>query len=174
MNLVFDVEANGLLKDVSSIHCVCIYDIDNDQTSIFNDVGTGEPITRAVTMLEEAEHVVGHNIINYDLPALKKCYPFFDFKGQAVDTLILSHVYHANLLDIDKKRKWLDMPAKLYGSHSLKAYGYRLGEHKAEIETAWDSWSQEMEDYMAQDVVVTRKLWKHFLPYLTGSKWSTK
>ena len=174
MNLVFDIEANGLLQDVSKIHCIGIYDIDTGQTSVFNDEGgCDEPITRGVTMLEEAECLIGHNIINYDLPALSTCYPFFDYKGQTIDTLILSHVYHANILDIDKKRKWKDMPAKLYGSHSLEAYGYRLSEHKAQIDTDWNCWSQEMQDYMKQDVVVTNKLWKHFLPYLSGSKWST-
>ena len=174
MNLVFDIEANGLLADVSTIHCIGIYNLDTDETHVFNDQGTCEPITRGVTMLEEATNLVGHNIINYDLPVIQSCYPFFDFKGQTVDTLILSHVYHANILDIDKERQWKDMPSKLYGSHSLKAYGYRLNEHKAEIDTEWHEWSQEMEDYMKQDVVVTRKLWKHFLPYLNGSKWSTK
>ena len=172
MNLVFDIEANGLPRQVSKIHCIGIYDLDNNEYTSYNDNG-GDPITRAVTMIMEAEHVVGHNIINYDLPVIKACYPFFEPEGEAVDTLILSHVYHANLMDLDKKRKWVDMPAKLYGSHSLKAYGYRLDEHKAEIETDWKEWSQEMEDYMEQDVIVTRKLWKHFLPYLRGSKWST-
>ena len=115
MNLVFDIEANGLLQDVSKIHCIGIYDIDTGQTSVFNDEGgCDEPITRGVTMLEEAECLIGHNIINYDLPALSTCYPFFDYKGQTIDTLILSHVYHANILDIDKKRKWKDMPANVW------------------------------------------------------------
>ena len=78
-------------------------------------------------------------------------------------------------MDIDKKRQWRHMPLQLYGRHSLEAYGYRLGEYKGDFgkTSDWKEWSQEMQDYMKQDVVVTNKLWKHFLPYLSGSKWST-
>ena len=64
------------------------------------------------------------------------------------------------------------MPLQLYGRHSLEAYGYRLGEYKGNFSqsTDWKEWSQEMEDYCVQDVNVTEKLWKHFLPYLNGSR----
>lgn len=175
MNLVFDIETNGLLDNVSTIHCIGIYDLDNHETHIFNDKGGDKaPITRGITMLEEADSIIGHNVIGFDCPAIQKIYPFFKPQGMVVDTLIMSRCYHANLLELDQKRRWPEMPAKLYGSHSLKAYGYRLGENKAEIETDWSDWSQEMEDYMEQDVVVTRKLWKHFHPYLNGSKWSSR
>ena len=63
------------------------------------------------------------------------------------------------------------MPTKLYGSHSLKAYGYRLGLHKGDFgeDTDWKEWSQEMQDYCVQDVKVTEKLCEHFRPYLLGS-----
>jgi hypothetical protein len=63
------------------------------------------------------------------------------------------------------------MPLQLYGRHSLEAYGYRLKEYKGcfSKDTDWSEWSQEMEDYMNQDVLVTEKLWQHFQKYLTGS-----
>mgnify|MGYP003152436772 FL=1 len=62
------------------------------------------------------------------------------------------------------------MELQHYGRHSLQAYGYRLCEHKAKFgeTTDWSEWSQEMEDYCAQDVEVTKKLCDHFHPYLTG------
>jgi hypothetical protein len=71
---------------------------------------------------------------------------------------------------IDKRRNLEDMPLQLYGRHSLEAYGWRLGEHKGTFakQTDWKDWSQEMEDYMVQDVQVTHKLWKHFHKYLNG------
>ena len=55
-------------------------------------------------------------------------------------------------------------------THSLEAYGYRLGEYKGDFAktTDWKEWSQEMQDYCVQDVNVTTKLWRHFLPYLNG------
>ena len=92
--------------------------------------------------------------------------------GIIIDTLILSRLYHPNLLDIDKKHAWKHMPLQLYGRHSLESYGYRLGEYKGSFahNTDWKNWSQEMEDYCVQDVNVTTKLWNHFLPYLNGSR----
>ena len=114
---------------------------------------------------------MGHNIISYDLRVLKKLYPFFDPQGEVIDTLILSRLYHPNMLQLDQKMQWKDMPTKLYGRHSLESYGYRLSELKGDYgkENDFKVWSQEMQDYCVQDVAVTRKLCDHFHPYLTGS-----
>ena len=96
----------------------------------------------------------------------------YEWTRIAIDTLLLSRLYHPNLLDIDKQHAWKHMPLQLYGRHSLESYGYRLGEYKGNFSqsTDWQDWSQEMEDYCVQDVNVTTKLWKHFLPYLNGSR----
>jgi uncharacterized protein YprB with RNaseH-like and TPR domain len=173
MNLIFDIETNGLYNDVTCIHCIGIYDLDTEETLVFNDTGNAQPITKGVQLLEDASAIVGHNIIGYDLPVIKKLYPWFAPNGLTVDTLILSRLYFANRLDLDNqdKRKLKQMPLQLYGRHSLESYGYRLGEYKGSFSksTDWKNWSEEMQDYMIQDVKVTTKLWTHFQPYLTGS-----
>ena len=70
--IIFDIETNGLLYDLSKIHCVVLFDTETDETHVFNDEGGDkEPIIRAITMLDDAEQIVGHNIINYDIPAIK-------------------------------------------------------------------------------------------------------
>mgnify|MGYP002831322179 CR=1 FL=1 len=53
-------------------------------------------------------------------------------------------------------------PARLYGSHSLKAWGYRIGEFKGEFgeTTDWEEFSEEMLTYCQQDVKVNVKLFK--------------
>ena len=170
--LIFDLETNGLLHDLSCIHCLVIYNVEADQTTVYNDTGNTEPIVRGISFLEEADCIAGHNIIGYDIPAIKKLYPWFEPKGTVIDTLLLSRLYHADLLAIDRKRNWKGMPMQLYGRHSLEAYGYRLGEAKGEFgkDADWSDWSQEMQDYCVQDVVVTKKLCKHFHPYLTGAR----
>ena len=170
--LIFDIETDGLVHDVSHIHCAVIYDTEDDSYAQYNDSGTQDPIVRAITRLEEADRVVGHNIINYDLRVIRKLYPFFSPVGDVVDTLLLSRLYHPNLMEVDKRQTWKHMPLQLYGRHSLEAYGYRLGEFKGNFakETDWSDWSQEMEDYCTQDVKVTTKLCDHFLPYLNGSR----
>ena len=170
--IIFDIEANGLVHDVSSIHCIVLHNTEDGTTTCYNDAGNTEPIIRAITTLEEADRIVGHNIINYDLRVITKLYPFFSPVGDVIDTLLLSRLYHPNLMEIDKKHAWKGMPLKLYGRHSLEAYGYRLGEHKGDFgkESDWSEWSQEMQDYCKQDVVVTTKICNHFQPYLSGSR----
>ena len=37
--LVFDLETNGLLNDVTCIHCLVIYDSETDETICYNDQG---------------------------------------------------------------------------------------------------------------------------------------
>jgi len=178
--LIFDIETNGLLYNVTTIHCLVIYDTETDQTLVFNDQSferagdkpAPQPIVRGVQLLEDADLVAGHNIIGYDLPVLRKLYGWFGRTGDCLDTLLLSRLYHPNLMEIDKQNKWADMPLKLYGSHSLEAYGYRLKENKGTFakETDWSDWCQEMQDYCVQDVKVTTKLCHHFQPYLNGSR----
>ena len=182
--IVFDLEANGLLHDVTKIHCIALHWCKEDITESFNDepygngsfcikeeapMASGHSITTALGLLETADTLIGHNIIGYDIPVIKRLYPWFNPTGTIVDTLILSRLYSPNLLGIDKKRD--EIPSKLFGRHSLEAYGYRLGEHKGDYgkDTDWSQWSQEMEDYCIQDVVVTTKLCEHFHPYLIGS-----
>jgi hypothetical protein len=163
MNLVFDIETDGLLDDVTRVHCLGIYDLDAKETYVFNDQGDQQPLTRGIQMLEDADCIIGHNIIGYDIPVLKHLYPWFT-APPAIDTLVISRVIHSDILAVDNKRKWKTMPVQLYGRHSLEAYGHRLGEYKGCFgkDTDWKEWSPEMQEYMLQDVVVTTKLWHHF------------
>ena len=171
--LVFDIETNGLLHDVSEIHCIATFDTETEEEDVFNDQpDETQSIRNGIHKIMEADTIAGHNIINYDLAVLRKLSPEFNTDAECVDTLILSRLYHPNMMAIDLKRKWTHMPLQLYGRHSLEAYGYRLGEYKGEFgkTSDWQEWSQEMQDYMVQDVKVTTKLCDHFHPYLTGSR----
>ena len=172
VSLIFDLETDGLLKDVSTIHCLAIYDIDTEETFSYNDTGNEEPVVRGIQRLADADCIIGHNIIGYDIPVLRKLFPWFISPGTVIDTLLLSRLYHADMMKLDKKHNWKHMPSQLYGRHSLESYGYRLGEFKGSFgkSTDWQNWSQEMEDYCIQDVHVTTKLWKHFQPYLNGTR----
>ena len=170
ITLLFDIETTPLNAERTEIHCIVTLDYDTGEITRYNDTGTAEPITRAVTTLMDADTIIGHNIIGFDIPKIKECYPFFEPKGRIVDTLLLSRLYHPDMLDVDRKAQVNGMPPKLYGRHSLESYGYRLGEYKGNFgETSdWREWSKEMEDYCEQDTIVTRELCHHFQPYLTG------
>ena len=118
----------------------------------------------------EADLIVAHNGISYDTPQIKKHFAWFDHHHQ-IDTLILSRFFCTNLREVDLKKKYTMMPAKLYGSHSLEAWGYRLKCHKDEFgkQADWGQWSPEMQAYCVQDVTVLVKLWNHFQTYLNPS-----
>ena len=178
---MFDLESNGLLNDATRIHCIALNWCEEDITESFNDepytdspkelpMGSSYSITTALSWLETADVLVGHNIIGFDIPLIKRLYPWFDPSGVIVDTLLLSRLYHPDLFDLDERRYW-NLPKKLKGRHSLEAYGHRLGEYKGDFsqETDWKTWSREMEDYCIQDVIVTKKLCEYFHPYLIGS-----
>ena len=170
--LIFDLETDGFLAKCTKVHCLSIFNTETEELTTYNDEGSKDPIVRGVTYLEEAKEICGHNIIGFDIPVLKKLFPFFESQGTSIDTLLLSRLYHPNMMDLDKKHKWRNMPLQLYGRHSLESYGYRLGEYKGDFGKTcnWECWSQDMQDYCEQDVIVTNKLWKHFQPYLNGSR----
>ena len=176
---MFDLETNGLLNDATRIHCIALHWCKDNITQSFNDekycenpkelpMGSGYSITTALGLLETADVLIGHNIIGFDIPVIKRLYPWFNPDGDIIDTLILSRLYHPDLLGVDKKSN--KIPSKLFGRHSLEAYGHRLGVLKGDYgkDTDWKEWSREMEDYCVQDVVVTTKLCEHFHQYLTG------
>jgi DNA polymerase I-like protein with 3'-5' exonuclease and polymerase domains len=94
-------------------------------------------------------------------------FPWFDAKGiELCDTLILSRQFFPHVLGIDYKIRKKDMPMKLYGRHSLEAWGWRLDYHKGDYKdhADWSVWSQEMQDYCVRDVEVTSLLWKRLQP----------
>ena len=169
MQLVFDIETDGLNPTV--IWCIVAID---DKGKLYNY--PEDKIDEGIELLKNADKIIGHNIIGFDIPIIKKMYPWFNPQGEIVDTLVLSRLYHPNMIEIDKRRNWKHMPLQLYGRHSLESYGYRLGEYKGNFgkDTDWSTWSQEMEDYCVQDVAVTQKLCNHFHRYLSGSNLNTK
>ena len=159
--LLFDLESTGLLRCGSTIHCLVIRDTDGD-TQVF-DYKPERAVIQGVKLLENADVLIGHNIISYDIPLLKEQYPDFEYDGELMDTLVLSRLYYPNIIDRDYERRPQGMPQRLYGRHSLEAWGYRLKCFKGDFakhEGAWDSYTPEMLDYCIQDTEVTLKLYQ--------------
>lgn len=157
--MLFDLETDGLdLQAISKIHVLAVYDYQTERFYRFDK----EKVSEGVRFLEKADVIVGHNIINFDVPVIQKFFPSFEPK-QVLDTLVWARLVYADIKDIDyrlynKGR----LPGKYIGSHSLEAYGFRLGVLKDDFhETAdWSEWSQEMSDYCEQDVRVTKALYE--------------
>jgi hypothetical protein len=141
-----------------------VKDLDTGEVYRFNDTGTAASLTEGINLLAEADVLVGHNIVGFDIPVITSIYPFFQPEGKTYDTLILSRMFFPDILQRDYRKKPIGMPGKLYGRHSLEAWGYRLGDYKGEFgkTTDWSDWSQEMEDYCEQDVHVGMTLFELF------------
>ena len=99
--IVFDIETDGLLRTVSKVHCLVTYDTTTDKLTAYNNQGNCPSIVDGLQELSKAEHLIGHNIIGYDLPALKLVYPHFKLEGKPFDTLVLSRLFHPNMYEVD-------------------------------------------------------------------------
>ena len=161
--LVFDIETDGLLEEASKIHSLVIQDIETGAlTSCTDNAPDYHSVIEGLEMLSTADMIVGHNIVNYDLPVLRKLFPGWNTAASPIDTILMSRLYLPNILDYDfaLERKGRHIPPKLKGKHSLEAWGYRLTEYKGDFgkETDWQQWTPEMQRYCEQDVAVTASL----------------
>lgn len=156
MKYVFDLESNGLYNDVSTVHCIVLKDIDSNKIIQVD-------VKEALKLLSEADLIIGHNIIKYDIPVLKKLYGF-KTKAKVFDTLVATRLIWSDLTDSDMKRvHTINYPRSLVNRHSLKAWGIRLGNYKQQIDTDWSVFTQEMLEYCIQDVEVTHTLYQKIL-----------
>ena len=86
MNLVFDIETDGL--DASVIWCIVAKDIDTNQVHSF----CPERIEEGLEMLEKSKLLIGHNIVGFDIPVLKKLTGMSFKDKKVIDTLVLSRL----------------------------------------------------------------------------------
>ena len=167
MALLFDIETDGFLDVVTKIHCLVIKDTETDEVWANH---TPEDITCGLKLLMSAADkpiIAGHNVIKYDIPVIQKLYPWFKVdQSKVYDTLVVSRLIFSDLRERDggNIEKGL-LPTKLWASHSLKAWGYRLGILKGEFkeqngEDAFKVFTPEMLEYCVQDVEVTHALYK--------------
>lgn len=171
---VFDAETNGLLratktaKAMDRIHCLVLRDADTHETLIFRRNAKENTIADGVALLQGADEIIGHNIAHFDIKAIQLLYPDFVPQGVVTDTLVLSRLIIPDTKGGDfRLHKNGHIPGYLIGSHSLDAWGYRLGKHKGDYAKEmikngldpWSEWNQEMEDYCVNDVDVTELLW---------------
>lgn len=144
---VFDIETDGLLLQCTRMWIFAAYNLDTKETRYWleGDLGWQEEMSKATL-------VVGHNILGFDVFALKKLFNFDFPKDCAIhDTLIMSMV-------LNYKRFGND-------GHSLRRWGEFLGNYKGDW-TDWSQYSPEMLEYCLQDVKVSTMVYNTLVPEL--------
>lgn len=169
---VLDIESDGLLPELTKIHCIVLKNVEDGSLISCADQPGYHSIESALDYISEADLLVGHNIIKFDLPALKKIYPGLKLKPscQFYDTLVASRLFWPELEPVDRA-KWSHIAPKYMGRHSLAAWGERLGVAKIkfaedakkdpDVTNVWDKWSDRMQTYCEGDVSVSLALYKY-------------
>jgi DNA polymerase I len=147
--LVYDLETDGLLPEVSKIHVCCTYDIDTGEEWYSTDT------IEIVKQLESADHLICHNQLDYDLPVLEK---LFNWKPneetRITDTLILSRLGNPDRLCHPQQLR----DEYKAGPHSLGAWGYRIGVGKPDHED-WSTYSEAMLHRCQADVRINARIY---------------
>src|ERR1700676_5707275 len=156
MNIILDLETNGLLYECTKIHCAVVRKSETEYR-LFKD-----PKTEDDNILDYFQELkgrldftfIGHNIFGFDNEVLKKLYNIDLTKtNKVIDTYIMSQVLFGDLA----KRDFGDpkLPKQFVGKHSLEAWGHRLGVYKGEYTGGFEEYNDEMGEYCIQDTLVT-------------------
>ena len=138
--IVFDIEANGLNPD--KVWVIVAHELDTQETKVFSGTTLYDFNTYIQDLHGDVYELIGHNIIDYDIPVLERILGTDFGSCNVTDTLVLSRL-------ADPSRE---------GGHSLEAWGQRLGCPKGE-HNDWDNYSPEMVEYCEQDVRVNVKVY---------------
>jgi DNA polymerase I-like protein with 3'-5' exonuclease and polymerase domains len=148
MELVFDIEANGFLFEADTIWCIVAID-ENDKVYSFRP----NQIKEGVKLLQSADKLIGHNIIGYDIPLIRKLYDINLYDTDKVlDTLTISRL--AN-------------PVR-EGGHSIEKWGYRLGGVQKQVHEDWTQFSEEMLTRCIKDVKINKTLFNYLKKECVG------
>ena len=154
--LVFDIEANGFYEKVNKIHCIVTKDIHTGEINQYPP----DRVEDGIRALMDANVLIGHNIIRYDVPVLEKLYPQYKLSDKLLmDTFTLS-----SLLNADRPS-----PVGSNKPHSLEAWGIRCGRDKVEHED-WDHYSPEMLHRCTEDVQINQLVFNHLMEEITRDK----
>lgn len=152
MRLVFDIETNPIdftkgdhLRQAHTVWCIYTYDVDTKKEKYWaNDDGpfVNELLAECLHYLGNADELIGHNIIEFDVPVLGTLFNFRP-KGRLTDTLVLSRLFNP-----DRE-----------GGHSLESWGERFGFPKGKFDD-FTKYSEEMLEYCRTDVFITEKIFR--------------
>jgi len=165
----FDIETDGLLDAMTRVHCLVIRTADGEVVP-FREA----EIQGGLRYLDTFDLLIGHNAVEFDVPALQKRHPGWRPAAKLRDTLVSARLIWPDVKDQDfaRARRGCAFPMRYAGRHSLAAWGHRLGVYKGDFgeRTDWAEFSEEMLAYCVQDTLVTAALWEHILATNTAEQ----
>ena len=93
-NIILDIETDGLLDTVTKVHCI-VMKVETklyDTYAYYVQVATTEKEIKEALKKLQINHIIGHNILGFDLEVLKRLYGLTVPIEQVTDTLILSRL----------------------------------------------------------------------------------
>jgi len=140
--LIFDAEGTGLYFDCTRIWCIVTKDIKEKTVLQYRP----NEVDVALSRLLEADTLIGHNIIGYDIPVFKKLYGWEPRDGQKIiDTYVLSR-----LLNPERR------------GHSIEYWGNLFGVQKP-VHEDWSQFSEDMLYRCTQDVNINYRMYIQLL-----------
>ena len=167
---VFDLEADGLLEDVTQVWCGVFKSLDGTDIKKFYPGSSQGCFKEMLLFMDEVDCLIGHNVHGYDFPLLYKLYGY-EYKGHKIDTVVWSRLFKP------KRQVPFHCPIK-NRPHSLETWGYRVGRGKPE-HNDWSSFSMDMLHRCTEDVEITlltyKELYNESKEYnWTNSIWLTE
>lgn len=167
MDLIFDIETNGLIGEGTEIHCISAMDHTTGQVFEFPPSLVDEGVELLAS--PDVDRLVGHNISGFDIPFIHNVLGVDLRSKPQIDTFAVSRaLFVSTLTDSDYRRlRHGSFPKRLVGKFSLESWGYRLNLQKGTFaqSTDWQTYSEEMMTYCTQDVAVTARLYDMLLGF---------
>ena len=135
-SLVFDIETDDL--NATKIWCLSTCDSKTEELNSYY----GDTLQEGIKKLEDADKLIGHNIIGFDIPVIRKLTGVDLSNKKLVDTLVLSRLFN---------------PVR-EGNHGLESWGFRLDLPKIEFED-YGNFSPEMVTYCERDVLLNKRVY---------------
>ena len=160
--IFFDLEANGLREQATRIWVISWCEDDGDIRSVYDESGIKHSEEGGVPF-SCTDGVVGHNIINYDIPVLNRLGFRFSCKNSGVfDTIIWSRLLWPDLL-----APAVPEGVKRPDPHSLAAWAIRFGGEAKVHQETWHEFDPNMVKRCESDVRITRKLYHKIMKEIT-------
>jgi len=137
MKLVFDIETDGI--DATKVWCIVAQDVETKKIYKWRP----DDIQSGLNFLLNADSLIGHNIIGYDLAVLTKLYDVDFYNKKLYDTWLMSQV-----LGYKRKHK-----------HGLGGWGEHLGYSKLEFNN-FSEFTEDMLTYCVRDVELNTRVYE--------------